>query len=193
VCNAEWILVARRAGYDAPAFGSRPIFRPRLGSSQPRLANIGCAVRTKSPGQKDTTGTWYGAAIMRIAHHALVLEDQPTGVLRAPEHRHDVPPMVLYTEAYAGSIREWTLLNILLRHLTCQKVHRNFFGEPFGGPGVLPDTVQPTPEDARPRGAARSARHPVTVEIVGSNPIGDARTVSESGSLRVGESCGRTD
>ena len=26
----------------------------------------------------------------------------------------------------------------------------------------------------RPRGAARSARHPVTVEIVGSNPIGDA-------------------
>jgi hypothetical protein len=82
--------------------------------------------------------------------------------------------MVLYTEAYAGSVRERTLLNILLRHLTCQKVHRNFFSEPFGGPGVLPDTMQPTPEDTRPRGAARSARHPVTVEIVGSNPIGDA-------------------
>src|SRR3954449_12025577 len=27
---------------------------------------------------------------------------------------------------------------------------------------------------SRPRRAARSARHPVTVEIVGSNPIGDA-------------------
>src|SRR4249920_2744932 len=34
--------------------------------------------------------------------------------------------MVLYTEAYTGSAREWTPLNILLRHLTCQKVHRNF-------------------------------------------------------------------
>ena len=31
----------------------------------------------------------------------------------------------------------------------------------------------PSPS-ACPRGAARSARHPVTVEIMGSNPIGDA-------------------
>ena len=37
----------------------------------------------------------------------------------------------------------------------------------------------------RPRGAARSARHPVTVEIVGSNPIGDAEELSvESPELR---------
>src|SRR5688500_2609309 len=36
--------------------------------------------------------------------------------------------------------------------------------------------VQIPPEllTKRPRGAARSARYPVTVEIVGSNPIGDA-------------------
>ncbi len=33
----------------------------------------------------------------------------------------------------------------------------------------------------RPRGAARSARHPVTVKVMGSNPIGDAR---QSGAVR---------
>ena len=34
--------------------------------------------------------------------------------------------------------------------------------------------VPPEPLTTRPRGAVRSARHPVTVEIVGSNPIEDA-------------------
>ena len=37
---------------------------------------------TKQPGQKDTTGTLYGADSVIIAHHALVLEDQPIGVWR---------------------------------------------------------------------------------------------------------------
>jgi hypothetical protein len=48
-------------------------------------------VRTTPRGQKDTTGIWYGADIIRIAHYALVIEDQPIGVWRDPEHRHDVP------------------------------------------------------------------------------------------------------
>ena len=43
-------------------------------------------------------------------------------------------------------------------------------------PGMLWVRVPPGPlAQLRPRGAARSARLPVTQEIVGSNPIGDAR------------------
>lgn len=34
--------------------------------------------------------------------------------------------------------------------------------------------LPPEPFPSRPRGAVRSARHPVTVEIMGSNPIEDA-------------------
>ena len=41
--------------------------------------------------------------------------------------------------------------------------------------------VPPEPFTSRPRGAVRSARHPVTVEIVGSNPIEDAATNAEVG------------
>jgi hypothetical protein len=42
--------------------------------------------------------------------------------------------------------------------------------------GMLWVRIPPEPliESLCPRGAARSARHPVKVEIVGSNPIGDA-------------------
>src|ERR1700677_4000540 len=36
----------------------------------------------------------------------------------------------------------------------------------------------------RPRGAAWSARHPVKVEIVGSNPIGGALEMSKHGTVR---------
>jgi hypothetical protein len=36
----------------------------------------------------------------------------------------------------------------------------------------------------RPRGAAWSARHPVKVEIVGSNPIGGALEMSKHGAVR---------
>jgi hypothetical protein len=40
-----------------------------------------------------------------------------------------------------------------------------------------PVRLPPGPlQTIRPRGAARSARHPVTVEAMGSNPIGDALT-----------------
>ena len=44
------------------------------------------------------------------------------------------------------------------------------------GPSERPDVGSiPAPATCkRPRRVARSARHPVTVEIVGSNPIGDA-------------------
>ncbi len=42
-------------------------------------------------------------------------------------------------------------------------------------PGMLWVRLPPEPlTTTRPRGAARSARHPVKVEAVGSNPIGDA-------------------
>jgi len=43
-------------------------------------------------------------------------------------------------------------------------------------PGMLWVRVAPEPLRTRhcPRGAAWSARHPVTVEAMGSNPIGDA-------------------
>ena len=42
-------------------------------------------------------------------------------------------------------------------------------------PGMLWVRVPPEPlKSIRPRGAAWSARHPVTVEITGSNPVGDA-------------------
>ncbi len=44
-------------------------------------------------------------------------------------------------------------------------------------PGMLWVRVPPGPlQKQSPRGAAWSARHPVKVEIVGSNPIGDAST-----------------
>ena len=41
--------------------------------------------------------------------------------------------------------------------------------------------------DSRPRGAARSARYPVTVEIVGSNPIGDADPLARYANWQSGE------
>ena len=44
-------------------------------------------------------------------------------------------------------------------------------------PGMPWGRVPPEPlKTTRPRGAVRSARHPVKVEIMGSNPIGDAST-----------------
>src|SRR5262245_60712608 len=47
----------------------------------------------------------------------------------------------------------------------------------------------------RPRGAVRSARHPVTVEITGSNPVGDAvdgtvRKLGKAAKLRTSRLCG---
>ena len=41
-------------------------------------------------------------------------------------------------------------------------------------PGMLWVRIPPELFTSRPRGAARSARHPVKVEIRGSNPLGDA-------------------
>src|SRR6516162_8333306 len=50
--------------------------------------------------------------------------------------------------------------------------------------------LPPEPDDIRPRGAVWSARHPVTVEIMGSNPIGDAakkgRKMKEEGGITNG-------
>ena len=43
----------------------------------------------------------------------------------------------------------------------------------------LPTSSFPT----RPRGAVRSARHPVTVEVAGSNPAGDALWKDEGGRM----------
>ena len=53
-------------------------------------------------------------------------------------------------------------------------------------PGMLWVRIPPELFTTRPRGAARSARHPVKVEIRGSNPLGDAfynkqRRVTQSG------------
>ena len=61
-----------------------------------------------------------------------------------------------------------------LGHISKQRLGRQSADHLGLEPGMLWVRVPPEPFTSRPRGAVRSARHPVTVEIVGSNPIEDA-------------------